>query len=119
MEQVRTEQRFLRFFEEHTSVPAVGQMGSLAITKTVLPGAKVSPSVRARDSRPIKSFTFTSAPTWLQITLASGAAVSHSLSDPHSSDSKWLKPIWRNSETLISFETASRISAYIPRSPVW
>jgi hypothetical protein len=40
MEQVRTEQRFLRFFEGHTRVPAVGQMGSLAIAKTVLPGRK-------------------------------------------------------------------------------
>lgn len=28
MEQVRTEQRFLRFFKEHTSVPAVGQSRS-------------------------------------------------------------------------------------------
>jgi hypothetical protein len=67
----------------------------------------------------MKSFTFTRAPTWLQITSALGATASHSLSDPHSSDSKWLKLMWRNSERLMSFETASRISAYIPRSPVW
>jgi transcriptional regulator with GAF, ATPase, and Fis domain len=40
MEQVRAERRFLRFFEKHTRVPAVGQMGSLAIAKTVLPGCK-------------------------------------------------------------------------------
>ena len=45
----------------------------------------------------MKSVKFTKAPTWLQITSAFGAAVSHSLSDPHSSDSKWLKPMWRNS----------------------
>ena len=29
------------------------------------------------------------------------------------------KLMWRNSERLMSFETASRISACIPRSPVW
>ena len=45
MEQVRTEQRFLRFFEEQTSVPAVGQMGSLAIAKTVFSGRK-GPAIR-------------------------------------------------------------------------
>jgi len=37
MEQVRTEERLFRFFEEHTTV---GQMGSLARAKTVLPGRK-------------------------------------------------------------------------------
>ena len=37
MEQVGTEKRLFRFFEEHT---AVGQMGSLATAKTVLPGRK-------------------------------------------------------------------------------
>ena len=67
----------------------------------------------------MKSFTITRAPTWLQITSALGAAASHSLREPHSSDSKWLKLMWRNSGTLMSFETASRISACIPRSPVW
>src|SRR5580700_307626 len=36
----------------------------------------------------MKSFKHTSAPTWPQITSALGAAASHSLSDPHSSDSK-------------------------------
>ena len=35
-----------------------------------------------------------------------GATACHSLSDPHSSDSKWLKLMWRNSERLMSFETA-------------
>jgi hypothetical protein len=40
MEQVRTEECSLRFFEEDTSVPAVGQMGSLAVTKAVLPRRK-------------------------------------------------------------------------------
>ncbi|HUO33020.1 MAG TPA: hypothetical protein VMU80_27650 [Bryobacteraceae bacterium] len=37
MEQVRTEERLSRFFEEHTTVR---QMGSLARAKTVLPGRK-------------------------------------------------------------------------------
>src|SRR5271154_4071616 len=67
----------------------------------------------------MKSFTLTRAPTWLQITSALGAAASHSLSDPHSSDSKWLKLMWRNSERSMTLETASRISACIPRNPVW
>src|SRR5580658_8114641 len=67
----------------------------------------------------MKSFTHTRAPTWLQITSALGAAASHSSSDPHSSDSKWLKLMWRNSERRMSLETASRISECIPRSPVW
>ena len=40
MEQVRTEQCSLRFFEEDASVPAVGQMGSLALAKAVLPRRK-------------------------------------------------------------------------------
>src|SRR5271169_1890567 len=40
MEQVRTEQCSLRFFKEDASVPAVGQMGSLAIAKAVLPRRK-------------------------------------------------------------------------------
>jgi hypothetical protein len=40
MEQVRTEQCSLRFFEEDASVPAVGQMGSLAVAKAVLPRRK-------------------------------------------------------------------------------
>ena len=41
MEQVRTEQCSLRFFEEDASVPAVGQMGSLAVAKAVLSRIKV------------------------------------------------------------------------------
>jgi hypothetical protein len=40
MEQVRTEQCSLRFFEEDARVPAVGQMGSLAVAKAVLPRRK-------------------------------------------------------------------------------
>jgi hypothetical protein len=40
MEQVRTEQCPLRFFEEDAGVPAVGQMGSLAVAKAVLPRRK-------------------------------------------------------------------------------
>jgi hypothetical protein len=38
MEQVRTEQCSLRFFEEDASVPAVGQMGSL-VSSLLLSGA--------------------------------------------------------------------------------
>ncbi len=40
MEQVRTEQRSLRFFEEDAGVPAVGQMGSPAVAKAVSPCRK-------------------------------------------------------------------------------
>jgi hypothetical protein len=36
----------------------------------------------------MKSLTQTSAPTWLHTTSVFGATASHSLSDPHSSDSK-------------------------------
>src|SRR5258706_16428636 len=40
MEQVRTEQCSLRFFEEDASVPAVGQMRGPAVAKSVLPRCK-------------------------------------------------------------------------------
>jgi hypothetical protein len=86
VEQVRTEQCSLCLFEEDASVPAVGQMRSPAVLKSVLPVAKAPPSAKPRDSRPVKSFTQMSAPTWLQITSALGAATNHSFSEPHSSD---------------------------------
>jgi hypothetical protein len=47
MEQVRTEQCSLRFFEEDASVPAVGQMRSPAEAKSVLPRCK-GPTVSER-----------------------------------------------------------------------
>jgi hypothetical protein len=96
MEQVRTEQRFLRLFEERAGVPAVGQMGSLAIAKTVLPGREGC-AIGKGPWRCVHEVAhvlmLTKAPTWLQITSALGAAARHSLSEPHLSDSKWLKPM--------------------------
>src|SRR5579862_6442495 len=62
MEQVRTEQCSLRFFEEDASVPPVGQMRSPAVAKSILPRRKGSPLARARASRPVKSFTEVIAP---------------------------------------------------------
>src|SRR5580700_10146556 len=94
-------------------------MGSLAVTKAVLSRRK-NPAVSEAACLPANEVVHVhEGATWLQITSALGAAASHSWSDPHSSDSKWLKLMWRNSEGLMSFETASRISACIPRSPVW
>jgi len=40
MKQIRTEQRSLRFLEEHSGVLAVGQMRSLAIAEAEFPGRK-------------------------------------------------------------------------------
>ena len=54
-------------------------------------------------------------PTRLQTAWASGASRSHSLSPPHSSPSKWLKPIQRIFVGSITWATCSRTSSNIER----
>jgi hypothetical protein len=54
---------------------------------------------------------FTIAEIWLQTGWACGAMSSHYLSPPHSSDSKWLKPILRNLAGSTTWATASPSAA--------
>src|ERR1051325_977042 len=69
--------------------------------------------------RDAKSLTLTIAPTMLQTGWALGATCSHSLSEPHSSASKWLKLIHRTVDGSITLATASRTSGNNAFMPVW
>ena len=56
-------------------------------------------------------------PPW--VTVASGAAASHSFRDPHSSASMWLKAIQRKRRTSITRATARETAGNSERWPQW
>jgi hypothetical protein len=75
-----------------------------------LPVGIRSSSASARAGRSAKSSIITIAPTTLVIACACGATFSQSFSAPHSSGSKWLKPIQRSFFGSMTEVTASRVA---------
>ncbi len=103
---------------EHNRVPCVssnmtdasqpcGRCGVRQTRNLYSPVTSSSPSANPVAGLVEKSLTLTIAPRSLQTGWADGATASHSLSAPHSSDSKWLKPIQRKRDGSRTLAIAS------------
>src|SRR5581483_7259204 len=75
-------------------------------------------SSSALASRSAKSSSMTTLPTKLVTACAPGATASQRFSAPHSSGSKWLKPIHRSDAGSITRATASSVWSNVWRKPV-
>lgn len=117
MKEIRTQQRALGLLS-----PASQQCGTCGVCKKLnryLPVLSTSPSFIPNAGRTaMQSSMLTNFPTKLHKADDFGASSCHSRSDPHSSASRWLKPIHLTVFGSSTVATASRTSANMARGPV-
>lgn len=119
MKEVRTQQRALGLFEQEPRFPTVRHVRGVQKLEAYLPVLSTSPSFIPNAGRTaMQSSMFTNLPTKLHKAMDSGASCCHSRSVPHSSASRWLKPIQLTFAGSINVATASRTAANIARGPV-